>query len=345
MRRRHFLLGLGGTLGGLCGAATLGNGLGCSLALAAAPQQERMVQHLPALPILMFHKVDDKPRYPEDIATTQLVALLDLMWKEGFCPVNMSDILENRVDDIVPKGLKPIGITADDAHYSVVFSQTTAKHGEPRNARSLVEVLAQSLAPFGHAPRATFFLSGVGDDRYSSKAGGYFGNSLPLSDVLDALAVMPGVETGYHTLHHTKMGGLSGAQVRALAQEQMRDFEKLGVLHRVQRILAYPYGVRASEEGRNELRDLGFKGAVLAYPGVREARYDDLPSCVYDGQLMTDAFLIPRVCIGAYTYAHKVAATGGAHVPIDPLDDFRKDVLKALPQIYVSAGPRTPQPS
>ena len=337
MRRRFFLRGLGVSLA-LCAWPDALLHIARPAQAARGKEQERLVSHLPALPILMLHKVDDQPRYPEDLSSSQLHAVLDYAWSKGFRPVNMSDIVQDRVDEIVPRGLKPLGITADDAHRSVVFSRETARHSEQRNARSLVEILGNSVRPYGCEARATFFLSSVGDDRYSGKAGGYFGNSLPLVDVLDALAVMPGVETGYHTRTHTRMGGMGPEQVKALLQDQMQDFERLGVLDRVRRVLAYPYGVRPTEQGIYALRELGFEGAVLAYPGVREARYDTLPPCVYDGRLMTDPFLIPRVCIGAFTYAHNASAKAGAHVPIDPLEDFRKDVERALPLIYVSRG-------
>lgn len=336
MKRRHFLRGLGVSLALTACPASLA--WGTQPPAPATPVQEKMVPNLPALPILMLHKVDDRPKYPEDLSTTQLAAVLSYAWSRGFRPVNISDIVQGRVDAIVPKGLKPLGITADDAHRSVVFSRTTAAHSEQRNAQSMVEILGNSVRPYEAEARATFFLSSVGDDRYSGKAGGYFGDSLPLPDVLDALAVMPGVEVGYHTRSHTRMGGMGPTQVKALLQGQMRDFERLGVLDRVQRLLAYPYGVRPTEQGMHALRELGFTGAVLAYPGVREARYNEVPLCVYDGRLMTDSFLIPRVCIGAYTYAHNASAKAGAHVPIDPLEDFRKDVERAVPLCYVSRG-------
>lgn len=339
MNRRYFLRGLGVSLT-LCACPPLMLTGGQALAAEGGMPQERMIAEMPALPILMLHKVDDNPRFPEDLSTTQLQALFEYVWGKGFRPVNISDIINNRVDQIVPKGMKPLGITADDAHRSVVFSRATAKHSEQRNAQSMVEILGNSVRPYQCDARATFFLSSVGDDRYSGAAEGYFGDSLPLPDVLDALAVMPGVEVGYHTRTHTRMSGMGPDQVKALLEDQMRDFARLGVLDRVQRLLAYPYGIRPSEQGMYALRELGFTGAVLAFSGAREAKYDTVPACVYDGKLMTDAFLIPRVCIGAFTYAHNTSARAGAYVAIDPLDDFRKDVERALPNIYVSRGPQ-----
>lgn len=95
----------------------------------------------------MLQKADDSPRYPEDLSTDQLTVLLDYLWKHGFYPVNMSDILTSRVDCTVPKGLKPVAITAA-AHRSVMFSKSTARHEEQRKARSMIEILLDSVKPY-----------------------------------------------------------------------------------------------------------------------------------------------------------------------------------------------------
>ncbi len=312
--------------------------MGTCIAVSLMPLSAPAQNGAPAIPVLMFHKVDDVPHDPESISSAQFAALLANMWATGFYPVNMSDILGNSVDRIVPKGLKPVGITADDAHRSIVFSRAAGSREGQRNVRSLTEILRDSLKPFGRIPRATFFVGRVEDDRVSKRPEGYFGNYTSLSAVMEGIKDMPGVEIGYHTVRHTRMSNMDANQVREIIKEQMDDFKALGVLERVSSILAYPYGVRPSPEGIAQLRRMGFKGAVLAYPGVREAMYDTVPSCAYDGTLLTDPFLIPRVCIGSHAYAYRNAAKSGSFVPIDPLEDFRKDVTEALPDIYVSKG-------
>ncbi|MDR2694873.1 MAG: hypothetical protein LBC79_00635 [Deltaproteobacteria bacterium] len=268
-----------------------------------------------AIPVLMFHKVSDQPRSPEDISPEQLAALFDFVWQQGFAPLNMSDILLGRVDAALPKGRKALGITADDAHPSVIRSRR--EDPQAGNGRSFTEIFADCAGRAGLAPRATFFLSG---QRYFGKGS--------LSRVLDQLASLPGLECGYHTRGHPKMAGWNFRQTQQILEEQMADFTAQGVLERIPRILAYPYGLPPSGEGLRALEDLGFLGAVLAFPGVSEAKYAALPVCRYGPGLISPRFHIPRVNIGAYIYA-----PGGGIAPIDPLDDFRKDV-GGIPDVY-----------
>jgi hypothetical protein len=263
----------------------------------------------------MFHKVCDRPHRPEEISPGQLARLFDFIWAQGFAPLNMSDILRGRVDTALPGNRKALGITADDAHPSLIY----ARKEHPQASRSFVEIFADSAGRAGLAPRATFFLSGQS----------YFGGKRGLARVLDQLVPLPGLECGYHTRGHPKMTGWGYRQTRQALEEQMEDFQAKGVFGRIPRILAYPYGLPPSDEGLRALEDLGSLGAALAFPGVNEAGYAGLPFCRYSGKgLLSSRFHIPRVNIGAYVYAPK-----GVVAPIDPLDDFRKDAGN-IPGVY-----------
>jgi hypothetical protein len=270
-----------------------------------------------AISILMFHKVCDSPRSPEEISPAQLARLFDFVWQQGFAPINMRDILLGRVDAVLPKGRKALGVTADDAHPSVIFSRK--EHPQAATSRSFTDIFADSAHRAGLAPRATFFLSGQS----------YFGGKHTLAGVLDQIAPLQGLECGYHTRRHPRMTGWGYRQTRQVLEEQMADFKAQGVFERIPRILAYPYGLPPADDGLRALEDLGFLGAVLAFPGVNEAKYASLPVCRYSrAGLLTPRFRIPRVNIGAYIYA----PSGGA-APIDPLDDFRKDA-GTIPDAY-----------
>jgi len=261
----------------------------------------------------MFHKVCDHPHSPEEISSEQLRLLFDCIWKQGFAPINASDILLDRIDDVLSKGRKPVGITVDDAHPSVIYSRK--EHLQAATNSSFIEVFAGSARRAGLAPRASCFLSGES----------YFGGKRGIAWVLDQLAPLPGVECCYHTRRHPKMTGWGYLQTLQILEEQMKDFKVKNVFERIPRILAYPYGLPPAAEGLHALEDLEFLGAMLAFPGINTGQ----PICRYSRVgLLTPRFHIPRVNIGAYIYASK-----GGTAPIDPLDDFRQYVGN-IPDVY-----------
>jgi len=290
-------------------------------ALSLAPPFAYASRKEGSIPVLMFHKVCDHPRSPEELSPEQLELLFDLVWNQGFAPLNIGDMLLSRVDTVLPKGRKALGITVDDAHPSVIYGRK--EHQQAATKRSFVEVFEDCAKRAGLAPRATLFLSGQS----------YFGGKHELAGVLDQLSPLPGLECGYHTRTHPKMTGWGYQQTRLLLKEQMEDFTKKGVFERIPRILAYPYGLPPAEEGLRALKELNFIGAVLAFPGVHEAKYVSLPVARYGSTgLLSPRFHIPRVNIGAYIYAPH-----GGTAPIDPREDFQKDA-GTLPDIYQAGG-------
>ncbi len=301
--------------------------------IIAAPITYRLLNKTPAIPILMFHKVDEFPKDPESITTQQLETFFTYLWELGFSPVNISDILNDRVDSVVPAGRKPVAITSDDSHPSMVFSrQSMPSTAELENNRSFVEILSDSLKPFDLEPRASLFLSRVWDGRISMEPGEYFGGFLPLADILALIDNTPGVDVGNHTVAHPRMANLNAADTRAILEEQRKDFEALGVLEKIVPIVAYPYGQRPSLEGMEEMRSMGFWGAVV----TSEARrwYRSVPVCGYDGALLSDRFTLPRASIGAYAYPPRVSETNPTYIKTDPVAVFQSDVLNVIPLIY-----------
>ncbi len=338
MHRRQFLRAVT-SLGAVASLQALTAPLPfASLAMAEVPVQkkyDRYVDHISAIPILAFYRVHDAPRFPEDIATQQLAAVFATAWEMGYRPVNMSDIMLGRVDSVVPKGMKPLGITADGAHASMIFSTSTATKGTDKgplgNAQSFVEIFANSLQNIA-VPRATFFLS----IPKGKKTSGYFGSVMPLRDIADALQVMPHIEFAYQTKFYTPLGGVSGPMMRQIVEFQMEELQKEHMFERVVRIMAYPYSARPNDAGLMALRDLQFLGGVLTYPGVGEAHHTTIPHCLYDGKLMMDSFHVPRVAIGSHVYAPGTKPV--KNPPIEPVEDFVKDVVKAIPRLYISRG-------
>jgi hypothetical protein len=176
-----------------------------------------------------------------------------------------------------------------------------------------MDIFTESAARAGLDPRAAFFLSGHS----------YFGGSRGLGFILEQLAPTPGIELGYHTRRHFRMRGFGYEQTQKTVAEQIEDFRRRGVLEHISRILAYPYGLAPEPDGIRALADMDFYGGVSAFPGANEAGKANLPpACLYGRRsLMSDPFHIPRVNVGPFIYAPR-----SGYAPVDPVNDFRKDV-------------------
>jgi len=315
--RREFLKGA-------AGAAALLACNGLSLAWAAAPDK-------PGIPIAMFHKVDDTPQYPEDISSRGLSDLLDYALDRQFCPVNMSDILLGRVDAVVPKGLKPFGITADDSHRSVAFTNKDSNDPDQHNERSFYEILCDSCERHHLSARATFFICEESNNRYKGPKG-YFGDTPSLPKVVKLFSATPGVELGFHTRWHKSMRKMGYVETTAVLRDQIDQLEAMGVLDYFVRVIAYPFGQPPKKSGIKALKDLGFYGGVLALGGKGEAGEGKPPFCLYDGKPLVDPFFIPRTNLGGKLYDASLQLR-----PFNPVDDFDKDIGKRS-DIYVSKG-------
>ncbi len=352
MRRRDVLRALMSLAAGCAFLPTLGQGAEYAPTMPPLPQipkipnqkirnpiekehNDHYLDRVPAIPILAFYRVIDTPRFPEDISSAQLAEVFSYAWAQGFRPVSMSDILLNRVDSVVEKGFKPLGITSDGAHPSIIFSSATAPNGSDKgpltNTQSFMEVFVSSLQQIAQ-PRGTFFLSIPNGKKGQS----YFGSVMPLKEIADVLQIMPNVEFGYQTKWYTGLTSLDAKQVRSTLEMQIKDFQSLGMLDKIPRIISYPYSARPNEQGILALQELQFQGGFLTYPGVGEAHHNIVPHCLYNGKLMTNPFFIPRVAIGSHVYA---PGTKPSQNPaINPINDFQKDVLKAIPLPYISKG-------
>lgn len=327
LTRRELLGALAGTFAYLLCPALPAAANGTPEALPAAPRPVA-----PGIPIAMFHKIDDAPRYPEDISPEQLKRLLDHAFDAGFRPVNMSDIIEGRVDRIVPKGKKPLGITMDDSHRSVLFDSREARHPDQRNGLSFYAVYSEWAKRRGVQPRVTFFLSENSNDRLEGPLQGYFGDTKRLKEAVQKIAGTPGMELGYHTRLHKRLSKLTCGEFETIVAYQEEQFQALGVYDQVKKILSYPYGL-PPEAGCDEiLKRRGFIGAVLASPGVGEGGTGKAPFCLYAKGLKENPFRIPRINVGAGTYSREFVIK-----PEDPIRDFDKDIGKRA-GAYVSAG-------
>ena len=80
---------------------------------AGAPKQPLpglVVNELGQIPIVMHHMVRADRVGDYDQTPAEFRAELDLLWKRGYVPVGIGDIVNGRLD--VPKGMTPVGFTS-----------------------------------------------------------------------------------------------------------------------------------------------------------------------------------------------------------------------------------------
>ena len=296
----------------------------------SSPKAERF-----SIPVLMFHKVVDNPQYPEDISPKELGELFDYLFSNGYYPINMSDLVSGKFENIIPSGRMPVVITADDSHPSIVYSTSEQTHEYLNNKSSFLTIFTEKCQNYGLKPRATFFLSKMLDDRYSQEPTMYFGGIESLGEIIQRYSHLEGIEYGYHTINHERMLGMNYAQTMKILTEQLNEIERLQPNDRIAPIFAYPYGYAPLAEAMPAFSELGFIGAVLAYPGNNEARYSQIDQYIYlpsQQRALISPLFIPRVNIGSFTYAPPGSAN--PYVKISPVEDFKKDVERAIYKPY-----------
>ena len=84
------------------------------------------MNELGQIPIVMHHMVRADRVGDYDQTPAEFRAELDLLWKRGYVPVGIGDIVKGRLD--VPKGLTPVGFTFDDSTiYQLARATRTAR--------------------------------------------------------------------------------------------------------------------------------------------------------------------------------------------------------------------------
>lgn len=110
------------------------------------------------IPVIMYHDVkgdkDDVRRLIRSVASFKKD--LEVLYKNDFRPVNLSDVVNNSID--VPPGKHPVVLTFDDARGSQfqLIETATAQQVDPNSAVGLMEAFAKQNPDW--KLRATFFV-------------------------------------------------------------------------------------------------------------------------------------------------------------------------------------------
>jgi hypothetical protein len=168
------------------------------------------------IPVIMYHEVrgtkdDDRTGLTRSIASFKQD--LEILYKNDFRPVNLGDVVNNRID--VPAGKHPVVLTFDDARASQFQLIETANSFkvDPNCAVGIMEEFAKKHSDW--KLRATFFVlpkSKVTQDPFG-QAG--------LGDQKMQYIVKQGMELANHSTHHRSF--------RPMTPEKIQ--EELGYAH------------------------------------------------------------------------------------------------------------------
>jgi hypothetical protein len=132
-----------------------------------------------------------------DQTPAEFRAELGLLWKRGYVPVGIGDIVKGRLD--VPKGLTPVGFTFDD---STIYQLAVRADGTVKPNTAVGIMLEFARKHPGFVPAGTFYV-----------------NREPFGGVQESAELMRwlvqnGFELGNHTHDHLPLNGLSDDDVR-----------------------------------------------------------------------------------------------------------------------------------
>jgi len=162
------------------------------------------------IPVLMYHEIGGKPA-PKDPALVRTVEGfkkdLELLYAAGFRPVNLADVVNDRID--VPAGKSPVVLTFDDARGSQFKLDETDKELkiDPNCAVGILKAFHDAHPDWGM--KGTFFV--LPKSKVTLDAFGQLG----LGNQKMSWLVSNGFELGNHTTFHKSLRHMSPAQIQA----------------------------------------------------------------------------------------------------------------------------------
>jgi peptidoglycan/xylan/chitin deacetylase (PgdA/CDA1 family) len=178
---------------------------------AAAPAPKRPVSGLPpnelgVVPVVMHHMIRPDRVGEYDQTPAEFRAELEYLWKRGYAPVNVGDLVAGKLD--VPAGTTPVVLTFDDA---TTYQLDFTKDGRVKPATAVGIMLEFAKTHPGFTPRGTFYVNRLP-----------FGSDANAKRALRWL-VENGFELGNHTHDHVPLRELDAGAV----QDQIRRGERV----------------------------------------------------------------------------------------------------------------------
>lgn len=166
-------------------------------AIVKGPASGLSPNELGVIPVLMYHEIRPDRVGAYDQTPAEFRAELELLWKQGYAPVDASAFAGGRID--LPAGKSPVVLTFDD---STTYQLELGPDGEPKKSTAVAMLREFSRTHPGFAPKATFFLLRKP-----------FGGNVRSPDHVRWLAEN-GFELGNHSHDHTPLRPLDDAAVQ-----------------------------------------------------------------------------------------------------------------------------------
>ncbi|MBB4938467.1 peptidoglycan/xylan/chitin deacetylase (PgdA/CDA1 family) [Streptosporangium album] len=239
---------------GIAAAKAAAAGQAALLKTKMAAAAKVHANELGEIPVIMYHRVIDKPSTQDDRTPKQFRTELERLAREDYVPITAAEYVSGRID--IPAGRHPVVLTFDDSSPSQ-FDLDGMGVPKPGTAVAILQDVAKAHP--GFRPVATFYVTRD-----------MFGKTSP-EEQTEMLAWLrdKGFDIGNHTRDHKSLGGKPEKQVNAEVAAGHELITKLVNTNPV--TLALPYGNQPSH------KDWALKGASggvsYNYGGVFLAGY------------------------------------------------------------------------
>ncbi|MGN9836665.1 polysaccharide deacetylase family protein [Nonomuraea sp. H19] len=207
------------------------------------------------IPVLMFHRIVDKPATTDDRSPQQFRADLERLVKDGYVPITAAEMVTGKID--IPAGKHPVVLTFDDSSPSQL---TLNQMGVPEK-NTAVGILKEMAARHpGFRPVATFYVTRD-----------MFGKAVR-EEQAQALTWLKenGFEIGNHTRDHLNLRGRPQKEVEEQIGTIAQQITALSAIKPT--TIALPYGNQPSK------KVWALRGKHYNHQGAFLAGYTPAPS-------------------------------------------------------------------
>jgi peptidoglycan/xylan/chitin deacetylase (PgdA/CDA1 family) len=221
-------------------------------AAAAAKANE-----LGQVPVLMYHRIVDKPQLALDRTVKEFREELVRLARGGYVPITAGEFVSGRIN--VPAGRFPVVLTFDDSTPEQ-FSLDPQGRPKPNTAVAILQEVARQYP--GFRPTATFYLNKELFGLAGQEAAGL------------RWLTQNGFELGNHTLTHKDLSTLSRKDVEKEIGDIEAKIVSLTGTHTA--TLAYPFGSEPDKRSWAQKKDgsYAFRGIFLAGWKPSESPFD-----------------------------------------------------------------------